>query len=178
MVTAITPARVTTDGHDSYPRAIRTEREAVSHRRSASPSASLQPHGDAINYANCGTVSSCRQARRAQRKPVAERATRSGARETIRRRVCLTAARRVGRPGTLRGRTHAEVSCSGRLWPRLDQDARDRWVCSTPLACGRRRERSRHHPSARRLGHRQEGSGSDWDHCSASPGTRLRPPSG
>jgi putative transposase len=32
-VTAITPARVTTDGHDSYPRAIRTELgEAVRHR--------------------------------------------------------------------------------------------------------------------------------------------------
>src|ERR1700676_3976249 len=32
-VTGITPARVTTDGHDSYPRAIRTERgEAVRHR--------------------------------------------------------------------------------------------------------------------------------------------------
>jgi putative transposase len=32
-VTGITPARVTTDGHDSYPRAIRTELgEAVRHR--------------------------------------------------------------------------------------------------------------------------------------------------
>jgi transposase-like protein len=33
LVTGITPARVTTDGHDSYPRAIRTELgEAVRHR--------------------------------------------------------------------------------------------------------------------------------------------------
>jgi putative transposase len=32
-ITAITPARVTTDGHDSYPRAIRTELgEGVRHR--------------------------------------------------------------------------------------------------------------------------------------------------
>jgi transposase-like protein len=32
-VTGITPARVTTDGHDSYPRAIRTELgEGVRHR--------------------------------------------------------------------------------------------------------------------------------------------------
>src|SRR5579871_5866304 len=35
MVTGITPDRVTTDGHDSYPRAIRTELgEAVRHRTS------------------------------------------------------------------------------------------------------------------------------------------------
>ena len=34
-VTGVTPARVTTDGHDSYPRAIRTERgRAVRHRTS------------------------------------------------------------------------------------------------------------------------------------------------
>src|ERR1700679_3526675 len=33
MVTGVTPARVTTDGHDSYPRAIRTEPDAgVTHR--------------------------------------------------------------------------------------------------------------------------------------------------
>jgi putative transposase len=32
-VTGVTPARVTTDGHDSYPRAIRTElNESVKHR--------------------------------------------------------------------------------------------------------------------------------------------------
>ena len=32
-VTGVTPARVTTDGHDSYPRAIRTELDAgVKHR--------------------------------------------------------------------------------------------------------------------------------------------------
>jgi transposase-like protein len=34
-VTGVTPARVTTDGHDSYPRAIRTElNESVKHRTS------------------------------------------------------------------------------------------------------------------------------------------------
>ena len=35
-VTGVTPARVTTDGHDSYPRAIRTEPdEGVKHRTRA-----------------------------------------------------------------------------------------------------------------------------------------------
>ena len=44
-VTGVTPARVTTDGHDSYPRAIRTELDAgVKHRTNQYLNRSEQPN--------------------------------------------------------------------------------------------------------------------------------------
>ena len=44
-VTGVTPDRVTTDGHDSYPRAIRTELgKAVRHRTSRYLSSRLEQH--------------------------------------------------------------------------------------------------------------------------------------
>ena len=57
-VTGVTPARVTTDGHDSYPRAIRTELDAgVKHRGSAS------------NLVLTGQDDSVKQVRRAGLQP-------------------------------------------------------------------------------------------------------------